>query len=51
MSEWSANLLRKALIPNENDRIGWEELIKYVLSAEKSNNFCLNLGKDSSQNS
>jgi hypothetical protein len=36
VSEWSANLLRKMLIPNESDRIGWDELIKYVLSADKS---------------
>jgi len=36
VSEWSVNLLRKMLIPSENDRIGWDELIKYVLSADKS---------------
>ena len=35
VSEWSANLLRRMLIPNENDRIGWDDLIKYVLTAEK----------------
>ena len=37
VSEWSTTLLKKVLIPNENDRIGWDDLIKYVLSAEKSN--------------
>jgi hypothetical protein len=41
VSEWSQTLLEKMLIPNENDRIGWDELIKYVLSGEKSN-FMLN---------
>lgn len=37
ISDWSSNLLRKMLVSNENDRIGWDELIKYVLSPEKSN--------------
>lgn len=50
VSEWSVNLLRKMLIPSENDRIGWDELIKYVLSAEKCNNFLFILDNNS-QNS
>lgn len=51
VSEWSVNLLRKMLIPSENDRIGWDELIKYVLSADKSKRIFLFLGNGSSQNS
>ena len=36
VSEWSSQILRKMLVPNENDRIGWDELIKYVVAADKS---------------
>lgn len=37
VSEWSATLLKKMLMQNENDRIGWDDLINYVLSGEKGN--------------
>lgn len=36
VSEWSSTLLKKMLVPNENERIAWDELIKYVLSPDKS---------------
>ena len=50
VSEWSATLLKKMLMQNENDRIGWDDLINYVLSGEKGN-LGFMLENKSSQNS
>ena len=34
ISDWSREILKKMLVVNENDRISWDELFKYVLNIE-----------------